>query len=363
LSILNQSTENSLKKKRKQGNKKIGLAPGSVVYTGDKISEKLNIEIFDFDQVELVEKESNLIEDVLKLENEHKVTWININGLNHTEEIKKLGDYYKLHSLLIEEIVNVSQRTKTDDYGDYIFVVCKMPHFKDGQLVVEHISFVLGTTFLLSFQEIDGDLFEPIRDRIRNSKGIVRSRSNDYLLFALLDVIVDNYSLIVDEISYKSEMIEEQLLSGISSDKIQADIQELKKEVLRIRKAVYPLKDVINKLGKSEKVVSDKSRIYFTDVLDNITQILENIDLNRELVWGLMDMHLNSLSNKMNEVMKVLTVIATIFIPLTFIAGIYGMNFEFMPELKFKYGYPILMLLMFLSLIVMIFFFRKKKLL
>jgi magnesium transporter len=350
-----------LTQKRKRRNRKVGLPPGSVVYTGDKNAEKLNIEIFDFDDRELVEKDSNQIEDVLKFENEHTATWINVNGLNYVEDITKLGKHYKLHPLLIEEIVNVTQRTKLDEYEHYLFLVCKMPHYKDNELIIEHISFVLGEHFLLSFQEIEGDLFEPIRDRIRNSKGMVRSRGTDYLLFALLDVIVDNYSLLVDEVSQKTEAIEDILLSGSAQENLQADIQELKKEVLRIRKAVYPLKEVSNKLQKMSVLITEKSKIYIGDLSDNITQILENIDLNRELVWGLMDMHLNSLSNKMNEVMKVLTVIATIFIPLTFIAGVYGMNFEFMPELKFKYGYPILMVIMFVTLVVMILLFKRKK--
>ena len=337
------------------------MPPGSVVYTGNKAIQNLNIEIFDFDQHVLVEKDSNDVDDVLKLENKHNVTWININGLNHVDEIKKLGSHYKLHPLLIEDIVNVSQRTKLDEYDNYLFLVCKMPHYKDGELIIEHISFVLGENFLLSFQEVEGDLFEPIRDRMRNSKGIVRSRGADYLLFALLDIIVDNYAIIVDEVSYKSELIEDKLLSGVTEDTLQAKIQELKKEVLRIRKAVYPLKEISGKLHKMDKLITEKSKIYLSDLLDHVTQILENIDLNRELVWGLMDMHLTTLSNRMNQVMRVLTVIATIFIPLTFIAGIYGMNFEFMPELKFRYGYPILMGSMFIILIVMVLIFKRKK--
>lgn len=353
--------QNHSKPKRKKRNKKVGLPPGSAVYTGTKALESLNIEIFDFDQQVLVEKDSHEVEDILKFENHHSATWININGLNHVDDIKKLGTHYKLHPLLVEEIVNVLQRTKLDEYGDYLFLVCKMPHYKEGKLLIEHISFVLGNGFLLSFQEFEGDLFEPIRDRIRNSKGIVRTRGTDYLLFTLLDIIVDHYSLLVDEISYKTELIEDNILSGDAEEDLQSQIQELKREVLRIRKAVYPLKEVANKLYKIDNLITEKSKIYISSLQDNITQILENIDLNRELVWGLLDMHLNTLSNNMNQVMRVLTVIATIFIPLTFIAGIYGMNFEYMPELKFHYGYPILMGIMFVILVVMVIVFKRKK--
>ena len=349
------------RQKRKKKNRKVGLPPGSIVYTGYKSLENLNIEIFDFDQDTLLEKSSSNVDDVLKFENRHKATWININGLNHVQDIKKLGDHFKLHPLLVEEIVNVLQRTKLDEYGDYLFLVCKMPHYKDGELIIEHISFVLGESFLLTFQELEGDLFDPIRDRIRNSKGIIRSRGTDYLLFALLDVIVDNYASLTDEVLDKTEAIEDILLSGGTHENLQSQIQELKKEVLRIRKAVYPLKEVTNNLYKIDGLITEKSKIYIFNLQDNIGQVIENIDLNRELVWGLMDMHLNTLSNNMNQVMKVLTVIATIFIPLTFIAGVYGMNFEFMPELKFHYGYPILMAIMCLILIAMVFLFKRKK--
>ena len=349
-------------KKYRKKNKKVGLPPGSIVYTGNQSIKNLHVEIFDFNEKNLTEFDSESVEDVLKFENSGNISWININGLNNTQEIEKLGTYFKLHPLLLEDIVNVSQRSKLDEYENYIFLVCKMPHYKGNELFIEHISFVLGERFLLSFQEIDGDVFEPMRDRIRNSKGIVRKRGSDYLLFALLDLLVDNYSIIVDEISFKAESLEDLLLSASNDEvEVQNKIQDLKREILRIRKAVYPLKEITGKLPHLEGHISEKSYRYMISLNDHVTQILENIDLNREMIWGLMDLHMTTLSNKMNQVMKVLTVIATIFIPLTFIAGIYGMNFEFMPELKIKYAYPILMVLMFAVFVVMIFFFRKKK--
>lgn len=346
---------------KKTRNKKIGLPPGSIIYTGNKAAQNLSAEIFDFDENHLLEKESNEVEDVFKFENQHNVTWINVNGLNHADGIKKLGIHFKLHPLLVEDIVSVFQRPKLEEYENYLFIVCKMPHYTNGFLIIEHISFVLGDNFLLSFQEIEGDLFDPIRDRIRNSKGIVRKRGADYLLFTLLDVIIDNYSILIDDVSYKTELIEDKLLSGSGDSDIQTNIQELKKEILKIRKAVYPLKEVVGKFSKLDLHISEKSKPYISDLQDHITQTLENIDFNREIVWGLMDLYMNGLSNKMNQVMKVLTVIATIFIPLTFIAGIYGMNFEYMPELKFKYGYHTLIVVMFVILIAMAFYFKKKK--
>lgn len=352
---------NPLRAKRKK-NRKIGLPPGSVIYTGEIEEQKLELEIFDFNEQVVTEHESTSVEDILKFENSGNVSWININGLNKTDEIEKLGTYFKLHPLLLEDIVNVSQRSKLDEYENYIFVVCKMPHYKDGRLVIEHISFVMGLRFLLSFQEIDGDVFEPMRDRLRNGKGIARKRGSDYLLFTLLDVLVDNYSIIVDEISYKTEALEDILLSEkYDEHAVQNQIQELKREILRIRKAIYPLRDISGRLPKIENHISKKNFHYLESLNDHVTQIIENIDLNRELVWGLMDLHMTTLSNKMNQVMKVLTVIATIFIPLTFIAGVYGMNFEFMPELKLRYAYPVLMGVMLVIFILMLFYFRRKK--
>lgn len=351
-----------IKPTKKRRNKKIGLPPGSVIYTGDAQEQKLHLEIFDFNENIIVEHESQSVEDILKFENSGNVSWININGLNKTDEIEKLGSYFKLHPLLLEDIVNVSQRTKLDEYENCIFVVCKMPHYKDSQLLIEHISFVMGLRFLLSFQEFDGDVFEPIRDRLRNDKGIVRQRGSDYLLFALLDLLVDNFSIIVDEITYKTESLEDILLSEkYDEQSVQNQIQELKREILRIRKAIYPLREIAGRLPKIESHISKKNFHYLESLNDQITQIIENIDLNRELVWGLMDLHMTTLSNKMNQVMKVLTVMASIFIPLTFIAGVYGMNFEFMPELKMRFAYPLLMGLMLVILLLMVLYFKRKK--
>jgi len=349
------------KPKRKIRHKKPGLPPGSIVYTGSKHDKSLIIEIFDFNAENLVERNANTLEDVLSFENIHNTTWINIDGLSDVQKIKALGKHYRLHPLLVEDIVNVSQRAKIEEYDKYVFVVSKMLRYENDSLIIEHVSFVLGNGFLLSFQETEGDVFEPIRDRIRNSKGIVRKMGTDYLLFALLDVIVDNYAVIVDEIVYKAELLEDSLISGTESENIVTEIQELKKEILRIRKAIYPMREVTGGLFKLDEHISDKTKLYISDLEDHVVQVLENIELNREIIWGLMDLHMTTINNKMNTVMKVLTIIATIFIPLTFIAGIYGMNFEFMPELQFKYSYPILMGVMFLIFVVMVFFFKKKK--
>lgn len=350
-----------MRHKRRSKNRKVGLPPGSIIYTGSKESQELFIDTIDFDADHLLEQQFNNVKELIEFKKPHKTSWININGLNHTKSIIELGKNFKLHPMLVEDIVNVSQRAKLEEYEDYIFVVCKMPYFKDNLLTIEHISFVLGNGFLISFQEIEGDVFEPVRERIRNSKGIIITRDVDYLLFALLDVIIDTYAVILDEISFKFELIEDALLSNETNDDDQLKIQDLKREILRIRKAVYPLKEMTGKLPQMKRQIAEENHLYFNSLHDHVTQILENIDLNREMIWGLMDLHMTTLSNKMNQVMKVLTVIATIFIPLTFIAGVYGMNFEFMPELKIKYAYPILMGLMLLVFIFMLFFFRKKK--
>ncbi|WP_248327162.1 magnesium/cobalt transporter CorA [Aquimarina acroporae] len=343
--------------------KTIGLVPGSVVYVGKKKSTDLYIEVFDYNKTFLEEKELNDIEETYAYIDSKPITWININGLNHTSAIEKIGNYCNLHPLILEDIANTHQRPKIDEYEDYLFVVLKMLYFdQDQKLIIEHISFVLGDGFVLTFQESNGDVFDTIRNRIRNDKGRIRSLGADYLLYALMDAVVDNYFNLTEAMADKIEELEDDLFEEKSKDDITHDIQNLKREILKIRRAVYPLREVVNRLEKSEhKLISKKTQFYLRDLYDHIIQVSENVEIYRDMVWGLMDMYMTTISNKMNEVMKVLTIIATIFIPLTFLAGIYGMNFENIPELKYKYGYYIFwgaLLIIFAGLVA---YFKRKK--
>jgi magnesium transporter len=266
--------------------------------------------------------------------------------------------------LIQEDIVTTNQRPKLDEYDDYLFIVFKMLYYNDaGELMFEHISMVVGFGYVLTFQESYGDVFESVRDRIKNDKGRIRKAGADYLMFALLDAVVDNYFAVIESLHDRIELIEDVLFESHEYDTdITGDIQQLKKEVLKIRRAVTPLREVINRLEKSDiDMIDSKTHDYVRDLYHHILQISESLDLYREMIWSLMDMHMTNISNRMNEIMKVLTIMASIFIPLTFMAGIYGMNFENMPELKFKYGYFVLWGLMIIVFLMMLWYFRRKK--
>ncbi len=351
------------KPKKKRIAKVLGKAPGTAGYTGDKLRESTDIEIYDYskDSFDLIQ--SKHVEDAFKFKTTDQVTWINVNGLNLSAEIEKLGAYYDLHPLVMEDVLNTDHRPKVDEYGDYFFIVLKMLYFnKDEQFTVEHISLVVGQNYVLSFQESEEDIFHFIRERIANPDSRIRSSGADYLAFALIDTIVDNYFAVIEDIGEKIEHLEDQLFNENPDDSVPKEIQALKREVLRIRRSVFPLREVISRLEKSDhKVIDDKTRDFFRDVYDHIIQINENIEIYRDMVWGLMDMYMTTVSNKMNNIMKVLTIIATIFIPLTFVVGVYGMNFQYMPELQYKDGYFIVWIIMIVIFIGMLYFFRRKK--
>ena len=338
-------------------------APGTVSYVGRKEQVETSLEVIDYNAENFDRFSSKTPEDAFKFEAEDRTTWINIDGLSNTAEIEKVGKHFELHPLIIEDIVNTNQRPKIDDYQDYYYVVAKMLYYKeDGQLENEHISMVLGKDYVLTFQEAGGDVFDGVRERLSKAKGRIRSRGADYLVFALLDAIVDNYFAVVEEMSDKIEALEEQLFNSQPNNDTTFEIQELKKTMLRIRRAVFPLREVVGRLEKSKSGLIQAETInYIRDLQDHMIQVSENIEIYREMTWGLMDMYMTTISNKMNEVMKVLTIMASIFIPLTFLAGIYGMNFEYMPELEYKYSYFILLGVMFLLLLGMLYYFKRKQ--
>lgn len=351
------------KGRSKNYKKQLGQIPGSVIYTGKKDSQKLFIEAFDYNKEFCKEIELNSIEEAFSFGLENTITWINVNGLNHVKEIESLGANFNLHPLVLEDVVNISQRPKIDEYEDYIFIVLKMLYYDSKSAIVsEQVSFVLGKDYLITFQEAEGDVFNSVRDRIRQGKGRVRNMPADYLLYVLIDAIVDNYFHILEILGDKIEDFETALFEGKITEDASKEIQNLKREVLRVRRAIFPLREVINRIEKNDNtLINNKTITYFRDIYDHLIQVSENIDIYREMTWGLMDMYMTTISNKMNEVMKVLTIMASIFIPLTFIAGIYGMNFEYIPELKYRYGYFVIWGVMILIFIGMMYYFKKKK--
>jgi magnesium transporter len=351
-------------KKRTENYKKhVGQVPGTLIYTGKKSDKDFHIECFDYTHDKIEESIVLNIDDVINYKNTDSVTWINVNGLKHTDKIETIGNLYGLHPLVLEDIVNTTQRPKIDEYEDYLFIVLKMLYYDaKEELIVEQVSLVLGKNYVLTFQEDEGDVFDTIRTRLRLSKGRIRGLKSDYLYYALIDAVVDNYFSIIETLGNKIEDLETELFTGNSRENVNADVQQLKREILRVRRAIFPLREIINRIEKNEHSLIYKRTItYYRDIYDHLIQVSENIDIYREMIWSLMDMYMTTISNKMNEVMKVLTIIATIFIPLTFIAGIYGMNFTYMPELKYKYSYFILWGIMILIFLGMLIYFKKKK--
>ncbi|NNC69735.1 MAG: magnesium/cobalt transporter CorA [Flavobacteriaceae bacterium] len=360
---MNKSKHPKTKKRTRRSSKNLGRAPGEVIYIGDKESKITKLEVFDYKNDHIDTLYTDTIEDVFQFKGNNQVTWINVDGLGNTDEIIKLGEYFKLHPLILEDIVDTKQRPKIDEYEHYLFIVLKMLYFnKNKEFVTEHVSIVLGKDYVLTFQESEDDIFDTVRNRLTNENSRVRNSSADYLAFALMDAIIDNYFTVMDDISDRIEVLEDQLFMENHDDSITKDIQLLKHDILRIRRNIFPSREVVGRIVKSATdLINEKTQDYFRDLQDHSLHINENIDVYREMIWGLMDMYMTTISNKMNNIMKVLTIIATIFIPLTFIVGVYGMNFEFMPELSYKYGYFVVwafMLIVFISLLI---YFRIKK--
>jgi magnesium transporter len=347
----------------KKSSKTIGLLPGTIVHIGEKKVEKTKISIIDYDDEHFLEKEIETVEECYPYINKDTVTWVNIDGIHQEEIIEKMGACCNLHPLLLEDIVNTNQRPKFEDFGDYIFVVLKMLSYNDKNqaLNIEQVSVIFGPHFVISFQESEGDVFNPIRERVRNGKGRIRKMGADYLAYALVDAVVDNYFIILEKLGEDIESLEEELVKNPTSHTLQ-EIHKLKRELIFLRKSVWPLREVISALERSESTLMKKTTlIYLRDVYDHTIQVIDTVETFRDMASGMLDTYLSSLSNRMNEVMKVLTIIATIFIPLTFIAGIYGMNFKYMPELQWRWGYYIVWGVMAIISIGMLLYFRKKK--
>jgi magnesium transporter len=348
---------------RKRAAKKTGLPPGTPVYVGERKDEKVRISVLDYDEVQYQEKEAKDVEECFPFKDTSTVTWINIDGIHQVDIIKKIGKHFGLHPLIQEDIVNTEQRPKMEDFGSYIYIVLKMIYHdeNDGECRIEQVSFILGENFVISFQEREGDIFNHVRERIRNGKGRIRKMKADYLAYSLLDAIVDNYFFILEKTGEQIEQLEERVVSQPKPETMQ-EIHRLKRTMIFLRRSVWPLREVISNLERGEtSIIQESCRIYLRDVYDHTIQVIDSVETFRDMLSGMHDTYLSSISNRMNEIMKVLTIIATIFIPLTFIAGIYGMNFKFMPELEWNWGYFAVWIVMIAVAMLMVVFFRRKK--
>jgi magnesium transporter len=348
----------------KKRSRKAGLPPGTLVHIGEKKTEQPIVTLIDYDETNHQENEVKTVEECFSFRDKPTVTWINVEGIHEVKVIEKLGSCFGLHPLVLEDILNTDQRPKMEVYGDYLYIVLKMLYdgAENRPVEGEQVSLILGSNFVISFQEgKEGDVFNPVRERIRSGKGVIRKMGPDFLVYSLIDTIVDHYFLILETLGEKIELLEEALVAYPTTTTLQ-EIQKFKNQMIFVRRMVWPLREVINGLGRKEStLVKETTEIYLRDVYDHVVQVMDTIEVYREMLSGMLDIYLSSVSNRLNSVMKVLTIIATIFMPLTFIAGIYGMNFKHMPELEWRWGYPAVWLIVVIIGISMLIYFKKKK--
>jgi magnesium transporter len=340
---------------------KEGAPPGTIVYFGEDQTEKVKITLIEYNDKDVVERDFYDMEECIQCASSDKVTWINVDGIHDVSIIEKLGKHFGIHPLTLEDIVNTNQRPKFEEYDNYVVAIMKMIYY-DTEVHAEQLSVVLMDGMVISFQEAQGgDAFDLIRNRIRAGKGRIRKMGADYLAYALIDAVVDCYFTILEKVGDKVELLEEEVIADPTKETMQ-QLHYMKREMIFVRKAVWPMRELINNMERSEtELITPGTDIYLRDVHDHTIRVIDTVETYRDLLSGMMDIYLSSVSNRMNEVMKVLTIITTIFVPVTFIAGVYGMNFDVMPELKWKYGYEATWGVMIGIIVVLLYYFRKKK--
>ena len=319
--------------------KKIGLDPGSLVYVGDKEKKPITITLFDYKAEHFIEKTILSVEDLLAYKQTETTSWINIDGVHDVEILEKIGKHFDIHPLTLEDILNTNQRPKLDEYPNYLYVVLRMFFLdeKDKSLKNEQVSLILTKNFVITFLEDAGDVFNPVRERIKKAGTKMREYGTDYLAYALIDSIVDSYFHILEKLGEEIEELEDAVVVDPNKNDIQV-MHLLRREMILLRKAIWPLREVISSVQRNEiDFIEEKTRVYLRDVYDHTIQVIDTIESYRDMIVGMLDAYLSSTSNKLNEVMKVLTVISTLFIPLTFLAGVYGMNFRHFPELGYDW--------------------------
>ncbi len=342
--------------------KAVGAPPGTLVYTGPERPEPVSVNVIEYDPDTLDEESLSKDADFGELARRDRLTWINVDGLSDLAVTKAIGEAFDLHPLVLEDLVHTGQRPKLEEYQRYFFIVLRMLILDEGESRVrsEQIGIVFGEGFVLSFQERAGDVWDAVRERLRGKSGRIRSRGADYLTYALIDAIVDHYFHILEAFAERVEELEMEVLDEPTQNTMR-EIHGLRHEMLVVRRAVWPLRELANSLLRHEsELIAEETGLFLRDVYDHTVQVIDTAETLREVVSGLMDLYLSSVSNRMNEIMKVLTIMASVFIPLTFLAGVYGMNFEFMPELGIPWAYPTLLVLMVGIGIGLLLFFRRR---
>jgi magnesium transporter len=359
------SNKNEIKKSKGRRAKKLGLSPGTLVATSDKKRGKTVLTVIDYDPDRIEEKVLEKASDTFSYKERASISWINIDGVYDPEVIQTIGTHYDLHPLTLEDVLNTDQRPRIENMGHYIYIVLRMLYFsnENKDIASEQVSIVIGKQFLLTFQEEErtGDCFNFVRERLRNNRGRLRKLGTDYLAYALIDAIVDYYFVILEELGERIEKLEKQLISDPSSE-ILSELYSLKRSMLSLRRSVWPLRELLHGFEQEEsELISESTSVYLKDVYSHAVQIIDNIEILRETLASMLEIYLSSVSYKLNSVMKVLTIAATIFMPLTFISSIYGMNFKYMPELDWHYGYPLSLALMLFVGLGMLVYFRIKR--
>lgn len=345
------------------GSKPPGASPGTVMYIGEARTEPVVVRRICFGPDGAPEPAIVAAHECRPPAQPQGVVWYTVDGVHDAEILRAIGANFNLHPLVIEDIANTKQRPKIEDFDDYIFVAMKMITFDEQakELRAEHISFILGEGYVLAFLEDEGDVFEPVRQRIRSGKGRIRKLGPDYLLYALMDAVVDNYFTVLEDLGEQIDEVEEEVVESPTSSTLRT-VHLLKRELIFLRKSVWPMREVVNALLRDESVlVKDDTKIFLRDLYDHTIHVIDTVETLRDIVAGMLEVYLSSVSNKLNQVMKVLTVMSSIFIPLTFVAGVYGMNFQFMPELQWQYGYPAVMCGMLVVAVALLGLFYKKE--
>jgi len=342
--------------------KKQGAAPGTLVHTGIRRLEKTQLHLIRYGPDTVQEQDIDSPAECIPPQSHDLVTWLDINGLHDTELLGQVGRLTGMHPLLVEDVLSIGQRPKQEEYEQHHFIVLRMMQFdaERAEIHEEQISIVVGTNYVISFQEAPGDVWDSVRDRIRAGKGTIRQRGPDYLAYALMDAVVDGYFSVIEAIGDQIEVLEAEVMDEPDRTTV-TRIYQLKGELLIARKAVWPLRDLFNTLIRDEsRLFTDNTKLFLRDAYDHAVQVIDNVETMRDLTASLIDLYLSSISNRMNEVMKMLTLIATLFIPLTFIVGVYGMNFEFMPELHYQWGYPAVWGVMLAVTVGLLIYFKKR---
>ena len=342
--------------------KKSGLPPGRLVYVGPPKTDPVTISVIDYDENNFIQKNLKSAEECLSFKNSLTTSWINIDGVHDAEIIQNIGAAFQIHSLALEDIMNINQRPKIDEGKNYDFIVIKMIDFDDTNqsISVEQVSLVLGPNYVISFQENSEDIFNSVRERLKSGASRIRRFPPDYLTYALMDKVVDNYFNVIEKLGERLEAIEDAIDNNPQAN-VLGEIKILKRETLQLKKSIWPLREVINAILRGETTqIRNEQLPYYRDLYDHTIQVIDTIETYRDLLSGILDIYMSTISVKMNQVMKVLTIISTIFIPLTFIVGVYGMNFKNMPELNWHDGYYEVLGLMLVVFVGLIYYFKRK---